>query len=224
MTVPGTFILMPLQCLRIMAQLLAIMAVIQASPLAPKPNPSPTSWSNGLDAPTNPQGMERCNRLPYWQPKTIRHADCIHALEIFRTVEGGKSGSQRFEFLIPGAQKVSTLLPLLTPRVYAAKTCAIAVVMLAGLPPNYLPPGAYPRVWPPVDIETLDELRNAADDVVRTCVHLVGEFPRTGWTLRGRLNRSIGVLIYETGSLMDRIVTDGRGLYLDAAANQTVQA
>ncbi len=224
MTMPKMVIPRQLQHLHVMAQLLIIVGLSHASPLGPESNLNPTIWPNSLDAPPNPQGMKRCNRLPYWQPNTIKHTDCIHALELFRTAEGAKSGSQRFEFLIPGAQKVSTLLPLSTPRVYYAGTCTIAVVMLAALPPNYLPPGAYPRLWPPIDIETLDELRNAAADVERTCVQLGGEYPKTGWTPRGRLNGSIGVLIYETGSLMDRIVRNERSLSLDAATNQTLQA
>ncbi|KAL8653371.1 MAG: hypothetical protein Q9226_003874 [Calogaya cf. arnoldii] len=174
---------------------------------------------NGLNAPPL-----RCNRLPYWQPNTIRHGDCIQALELFRTAEGAKPGSQSFEFLTPGAHKVSTLLPLWTPRVYSAGTCTIAVVMLAGLPPNFLPPGAILKVWPPIDIETLDELRNAAANIVRTCVYIGGGFPKAGWVPKGRLNGSIGVLLYETGSLMDRIVRNERGLYVDGVANQSVEA
>lgn len=96
--------------------------------------------------------------------------------------------------------------------------------MFAGLPPNFLPPGVYPKVWPPIDIETLDELRNAAAEVERTCVYTGGDNPRAGWVPRGRLTGSIGVLVYETGSLMDRIVRNEHGLYLDTVANQTLEA
>lgn len=204
-----------LRCVLILIPLITIIRTVCATSLALSSNLKPLAMSDNVDTPSTPQNMKKCNRLPSWQPHTIRHSDCTRALELFRATEGAKSGSQRFEFHTPGAHKASTLLPLSTPRVYPAGTCTIAVVMLASLPPSFLPPGVYPKVWPPIDIESLDELRNAAADVERTCVYMGGDYPRAGWVPRGRLSGSIGVLIYETGSLMDRIVRNEHRLNVD---------
>lgn len=205
-----------LRCILIVIPLITIIRTVCATSLALSFNLKPLAMPDNVNTPSTLQELKKCNRLPSWQPHTIRHSDCTRALELFRATEGAKSGSQRFEFHTPGAHKASTLLPLSTPRVYPAGTCTIAVVMLASLPPSFLPPGVYPKFWPPIDIETLDELRNAAADVERTCVFMGGDYPRAGWVPRGRLSGSIGVLIYETGSLMDRIVRNEQRLNVDA--------
>ncbi|KAL8780230.1 MAG: hypothetical protein Q9213_006575 [Squamulea squamosa] len=216
----------PLRYIITIIQVLAIICTVHATPVTSNLSPNPLTLSNGLDAPTVP----KCNRLPHWIPKTIRHRDCLQALELFRMAEGAKSGTQRFEFLARGAQKTSYLLPLFTPRVYNVSTCTIAIAMLASIPPRFLPPAARQgKVWPRTDIETLDELRNATALVVRECVLYApprGIHPLAGWVPRGRLDGAIGVFVYESGSLMDRVVRGEQGVFSDAtvAANQMLKA
>ncbi|KAL8680416.1 MAG: hypothetical protein Q9186_003376 [Xanthomendoza sp. 1 TL-2023] len=208
-------------------QVLVIIGTVVATPFTP--NPSPLLLPKG----PNPPRVDKCNRSPLWISTKIKHEDCLQALEIFRRHEGQKPGSQRFEFLAPGARKTSTLLPLTTPRMYFANTCSIALLMMRAIPPAYLPPGVTPQSWPLNEIETLDVLKNAATEVVRECVSWGqhGGFPLAGWVARGQFKKGLGVFVFETGSAMYKMVKNerywrGHGIFLDADAdaNRTLVA
>lgn len=204
----------------VVVQVLIIISAVFAKPLTP--NSGPLILPNG----PNPIRRNRCNDWPSWVPNTIKHSDCLQALEILRRAEGQKSGTQRFEFIIPGAPRTTRFLPLTTPRVYSTDTCTVAILMLGGIPPGFLPPGVRPQQWPHTDVETLDVLKDAAAEVVRQCVAEGAGPPLAGWIARGRLARSIGVFVFESGSLMDRMVRnvgigEGHGLLLGTDANLT---
>lgn len=156
--------------------------------------------------------IETCTFQPNWVPNIVRYEDCVVALEIFRIAEATKSGTQRFEFVARNAPQTTTLLPLQTPRKYRHMTCTVAVAMLSTFPTSYIPPHEKRQVFRPTDVATLNELQAAARNVVMDCVRnpRVRSRPTVGWTPQGQvLNLGIAVAIWETGSLIDRLITRG---------------
>ncbi|KAL8801013.1 MAG: hypothetical protein Q9182_004757 [Xanthomendoza sp. 2 TL-2023] len=209
-----------------LVQVLVIIHTVFATPFTPVPG------SLLLPNGPNPPRVDKCNRSSLWISTKIQHEDCLAALELFRRQEGQKRGTQRFEFLSPGARKTSPLLPLATPRMYFAKTCSVAILMMRAIPPAFLPPGMTPQSsWPMNEVETLDVLKNAAAEVVRECVSWgkAGGFPLAGWVARGQLGKGLGVFVFQTGSEMYKMVRNERawgdpGTFLDADVNRTFVA
>lgn len=77
------------------------------------------------------------------------------------------------------------------------------------------------RRFAPNDIASLDELREAAKQIVATCVQFRGRRPLVGWQEMGRLSKAIGVFVWETRSPIDRALRPWNDLMLPRVGNET---
>ncbi|KAL8760135.1 MAG: hypothetical protein Q9199_000272 [Rusavskia elegans] len=167
-------------------------------------------------------GPKACIASPDWVVSSHIHpSDCLEALDIFRRAESQKDGSQRFEFLARGAHPASELLTMTTPRKYHFRSCTVAVAMFASIPPWFLEPTMERRRFAPNDIASLDELREAAKQIVATCVQFRGRRPLVGWQEMGRLSKAIGVFVWETRSPIDGALRPWNDLMLPRVGNET---
>ncbi len=197
---------------------LLIITMAYASPLDTVSQPSLVSATG-----PNPRPLKTCVSLKSWSIDRIEARDCGAALETFRRAEGAKDGSREFEFYAPGAKPgTSGRLALGTPRKYRWNSCTITVGMLAGVPGGYLPPGLhFKQHFAPVDVATLDQLRQAAREVVEDCVEWSPHKPLAGWQPMGELSQDIGVFVWRTGSFMDHLVRIPEALVFDGSENVT---
>ena len=165
-----------------------------------EPNPVVSkSFSLSLHALSN--SNKGCVQSPSWLPGFVDYYDCLDALNVFHRAEGGKPGSQRFEFIASGAQQKSGLLPLTTPRLYSAGTCTIVAALLTDVPAK-----DRPIKWIPPessDVATLDELQTAAKSIVDDCVLHRRRWPAAGWQVVGHWSGNLAVFLWETGCDMD---------------------
>ncbi|KAL8790647.1 MAG: hypothetical protein Q9213_000495 [Squamulea squamosa] len=174
--------------------------------------------------PTGPRALspeiQPCVASPDWVVSShLNPSDCVEAIRMFRRAEYQKDGSQRFEFLAPGAHPISDLRALTTPRKHRFKSCTVAVAMFASIPPWLLPPTMERMKFAPTDIVSLDQIRQAAEQIVTTCVEY--RKPLVGWQELGRLSKAIGVFVWETGSPIDRAVKPWYVLSRGGSANKT---
>ena len=203
------------------AQLLCILTIIKvlfihsvlSSPFSYTSQPSLRNLT-----PPNPNRIRTCTSDPHWIERTVKYEDCLEALRLFRQAEGQKSGQQSFEFVAPGAQKISKLLPLFTPRIYTSKTCTVVVAMLATFPIRFLPPKAQRNWYPPTDVATLNDLQGAAETIVEDCVLSNGRGQVVGWSPQGHFSQAIAVTVWESGSFMDRLIHGRAYLALNSSA------
>ncbi len=77
------------------------------------------------------------------------------------------------------------------------------------------------RRFAPNDIASLDELREAAKQIIATCVQL--RRPLVGWQEMGRLSKAIGVFVWETGSPIDGALRPWNDLMLPGIGNETAR-
>ena len=180
---------------------------VHATPLRPPLQPSVNLYPSRFNT-SGQIGLPVCTQSNRWIPHEVLYADCLLALDVLRRAEGAKSSTQPFEFLLPGAQKTTHLLPLLTPRKYTSKTCSITIVMLAIFPVQFLPPQAKKKWYNPTDIATLDEITMAAGRIAERCIKDNGETQAAGWEPVGREDQTIGVFVWESGSWMDRVYSN----------------
>ncbi|KAL8918838.1 MAG: hypothetical protein Q9208_007095 [Pyrenodesmia sp. 3 TL-2023] len=180
----------------------------------------------GVPGGPSPRPLKTCVTLKSWSIDRIEASDCGAALEMFRRAEAAKPGSQRFELYGAGAKPGALgLLTLDTPRKYTWNTCTITLGMLAGVPRGYLPPGLqFKQHFAPNDVATLDELRQAAREVIEDCVKWVPHKPLAGWQPMGELSKDIGVFVWKTGSFMDHLVRVQEDLAFDGFENRTSTA
>ncbi|CAO1598908.1 MAG: hypothetical protein LQ349_001410 [Xanthoria aureola] len=164
-----------------------------------------------------------CVASPDWVVSShLRPSDCVQALDIFRRAESQKDDSQPSEFLARGARPASELLTLTTPRKYRFGSCTVVVAMFASIPPWFLDESTMERRrFAPNDVASLDELREAAKQIIATCVQLRERRPLVGWQEMGRLSKAIGVFVWETGSPIDRALRPWSDLMLPGIGNET---
>ena len=130
-------------------------------------------------------------------------------------------GTTLFEFL---AANITPALPSRfaqpTPRKYTYKSCTVAVVMLADLPPGLPGLPLPPTRWPRSDLCDYVSIENAGLNVRDACLSIVEEegaggrglrfVNPTGYNLAG-VHGAIGVFLWDTDSVLNRAVKEGVG-------------
>ena len=143
-----------------------------------------------------------CTNLTTWtgdRPPYI--GDCANALDVIARTDVEIFHNERFEFLVPGMEHMTTLNTVLTPRRYSygertkvttdslwysyrLETCTFVIYMPAQGAGGPLP-GSGARSWRPTDIATFRDVWNSARRIMSGCLHEFIPAKQVGWTDTG---------------------------------------